>query len=41
MHKKVRQVHNLNVTRNQVYNVMYALGPERFENRGGQLAQKK
>ena len=40
MHKKVRQEHNLNVTRNQVYNVMYALDPEGLENHGGVGAKK-
>ena len=40
MHKKSRQKHNLNVTREQVYNVMYALDPEGLENRGGVGAKK-
>ena len=33
MHKKIRQEHNLNVTRDQVYNVMYALDREGLKNR--------
>ena len=40
MHKKIRQEHDLNVTREQVYNVMYALDPEGLENRGGVGAKK-
>ena len=40
MHKKIRQEHNLNVTRDQVYNVMYALDPEGLKNRGGVGAKK-
>ena len=40
MHKKIRLEHNLNVTRDQVYNVMYHLDPEGLESRGGVGAKK-
>ena len=35
MHKKIRQEYELNVTRDQVYNVMYELDPEGLEAHGG------
>ena len=35
MHKKVRQQHGFNVTRDQVYDVMTELDPEGLEARGG------
>ena len=40
MQKKIRQEHDLNVTRDQVYNVMHALDPEGLNNRGGVGAKK-
>ena len=40
MHKKIHQEHNLNVTWEQVYNVMYALDPEGLKNRGSVAAKK-
>ena len=40
MHKKIRQEHGLNVTRDQVYDVMYELCPEGLEERGG-VGKKK
>ena len=40
MHKKIRLEHNLNVTRDEVYNVMYHLDPEGLESRGGVGAKK-
>ena len=41
MHKKIRQEHGLNVTRDQVYDVMYELCPEGFEERGGVGGKKQ
>ena len=41
MHKKIRQEHNLHVTRDAVYNVMYDLDPEGLAARGGIGAKKK
>ena len=41
MHKKVRQQHGLNVTRDQVYDVMTELDPEGLEARGGVGGKKK
>ena len=41
MHKKVRQQHGLNVTRDQVYDVMTELDPEGHEARGGTRGKKK
>ena len=35
LHKKVREVHGLNVPRNLVYNVMMDVNPEGLEERGG------
>ena len=35
LHKKVREVHGLNVPRNLVYDVMADLNPEGLEERGG------
>ena len=35
MHKKVREVHGLNVPRSLVYNVMADVNPEGLEGRGG------
>ena len=40
MHKKIRQEHDLNVTRDQVYNVMHALDPQGLDNPGGIGAKK-
>lgn len=40
MHKKVRLEHNLNVTRDQVYDVMCHLDPEGLQSRGGVGAKK-
>ena len=41
MHKKIRQEHGLNATRDQVYAVMADLDPEGLEARGGIGAKKK
>ena len=41
MHKKVRVEHGLNVTRDQVYDVMSELDPEGLEIRGGVGGKKK
>ena len=40
MHGKIRQEHDLNVTRDQVYDVMHASDPEGLHNRGGIGAKK-
>ena len=40
LHKKVRQKYDILVTRNQVYDVMYDLDPERLAARGGVGALK-
>lgn len=40
MHKKICQEHDLNVTRDQVYNVMHALDPRGLDNPGGIGAKK-
>jgi hypothetical protein len=44
MHKKIRQEHGLNVTRDQIYDVLYELCPEGLEERdgvGGKKQRKK
>ncbi|KAK3749360.1 hypothetical protein QZH41_001510 [Actinostola sp. cb2023] len=41
MHKKIRQEHGLNVTRDQVYDVMSELDPEGLEARSGIGGKKK
>ena len=41
MHRKIRQEYGINVTRDQVYNVMSDLDPEGLEARGGIGAKKK
>ena len=41
MHKKVRQQHGLNVTGDQVYDVVKELDPEGLEARGGVEGRKK
>ena len=41
MHKKIRQQHGLNVTRDQVYDVMSELDPEGLEARGGVGGKKQ
>ena len=35
LHKKVREIHGLNVPRNLVYDVMYEVNPQGLEERGG------
>ena len=35
LHKKVREIHGLNVPRNLVYDVMYEVNPQGLEDRGG------
>ena len=40
MHKKIRQEHGLNVTKDQVYNVMNGLDPDGFEVRGSVGGEK-
>ena len=41
MHRRIRQEHGINVTRDQVYNVMSDLDPEGLETCGGIGAKKK
>ena len=41
MHRKIRQEYGINVTRDQVYNVMSDLDPEGLEARGGVGAKEK
>ena len=41
MHMKICQEHGINVTRDQVYNVMSDLDPEGVEAHGGIKAKKK
>ena len=41
MYRKTRQVHGLNITRNQVYAAMTVVDPDRLENRKPKLNKKK
>ena len=41
MYHKIRQVHGLNVTRDQVYSAMADVDPDGFENRKPILKKKK
>ena len=41
LHKKLRQVHELNVPRDVVYAVMYNVGPVALEERAPQFKKKK
>ncbi len=35
LHKKVREIHRLNVPRNLIYDVMHKVNPQGLEDRGG------
>ena len=41
LHKKVREIHELKVPRNLVYDVMYEVNPQGLEERGGVGQQKR
>ena len=41
LHKKVREIHGLNVPRNLIYDVMYEVNPQGLEERGGMGQPKR